>query len=63
MKQIVVRFASLFAGKENGTGSNHDAYLAFEQDLASRKYRRSSGNVVIETVEALGKLHVREHRM
>ena len=45
-------FASLFAGKENGTGSNHDAYLAFGtrsngSALAERLRIDSSGRLLV----------------
>ena len=45
-------FASLFAGKENGTGSNHDAYLAFGT--------RSNGSALAERlrVGAAGSVHI-----
>ena len=46
-------FASLFAAKENGTGSNHDAYLAFGtrangSTIAERLRITSAGNVSIQ---------------
>ena len=52
-------FASLFAGKENGTGSNFDAYLAFGtrsngSALAERLRIDSSGRLLINTTSVIG---------
>ena len=58
-------FASLFAGKENGTGSNHDAYLAFGtrsngSALAERLRITSAGNVGINETTPQQQLHVHD---
>ena len=51
-------FASLFAGKENGTGSNHDAYLAFGtrengSALAERVHITSTGRLLVGTTSSV----------